>query len=74
MIYHRYSPTQDGKLERFIVALNFTDGDQAVDIPFPTDGTWADLINNRQSVEVSGNKLSAYPVPSNWGCVFWTES
>jgi pullulanase len=74
VIYHRFGPIPDGKTERMIVVLNFTGATQNVDIPFPIDGSWTDMINNSQVVEVTGFKLSGYPVPSNWGCVFWIES
>ncbi len=72
-IYHRFGTTATGQTERFIVALNFTDATQKVDIPFPIDGTWTDLINNQQAVTVSNFKVQGWPVPSNWGCVFRIE-
>jgi pullulanase len=74
VIYHRYGATADGKVEHLMVALNFTRNTQNVDIPFPVDGTWTDLINGNQTTLVSGNKLSNWPVPSNWGCVFWINA
>jgi 1,4-alpha-glucan branching enzyme len=69
-IYHRWGNDAAGNLERFIVVLNFSDSAQAVNIPFPANGTWVDLINGNAAVAVSSYWLNGYSVPSNWGCVF----
>ena len=52
-IYHRWGKGDDGRLERFIVVLNFSDDDQWTDIPFSTNGVWTDLLN-RDSIDVGG--------------------
>jgi 1,4-alpha-glucan branching enzyme len=70
VIYHRWGPTADAAgTERIVVALNFSNDDQRVDIPFPTNGLWTDLLSNTQ-VTVSGWRLSQYTVNSHWGRVF----
>ena len=71
VIYHRFGPAANGSTEYFIVALNFTGSDQSVNIPFPSNGTWTDLINNNQTAVVTNNWLTGWNVPSNWGCVFY---
>ena len=43
MIFHRWGPGRGGT-DYFIVALNFSDGAQQVDIPFPKNGLWTDLL------------------------------
>lgn len=72
-IYHRWGSDNAGGVERFIIALNFTDATQFADIPFPLNGTWTDLLNNNNSYTVMGWRLMNFGVPSNWGCVFWRK-
>jgi len=69
-IYHRWGNNANGQLERFMVVLNFTGGAQWVNIPFPSNGNWTDLINGNAVANVTNYWLYNYPVPSNWGCVF----
>jgi pullulanase len=46
VIYHRWGPAgSGGGTERIVVALNFSDTEQKVDVPFPTNGTWTDLLS-----------------------------
>jgi len=70
IIYHRWGDAEDGRLERFMVVLNFSDVTQYVDIPLSTNGQWTDLLNGNTSVTTQDYHLHNYPVPSNWGCVF----
>src|SRR5690348_16824499 len=37
-IFHRWADVGNGRTERFIIALNFTDSDQWVDVPFSVNG------------------------------------
>jgi 1,4-alpha-glucan branching enzyme len=69
LIYHRWGPGGDGRLERFIVVVNFSAADQWVDVPFPAGGPWQDLLNNNQ-VQVNDFWLRNFRVSSNWGCLF----
>lgn len=43
-IFHRWGTAPGGGLECFIVVLNFSGQDQWVDIPFPCDGLWSDVL------------------------------
>jgi hypothetical protein len=72
VIYHRWGAAGDGQMERFVIVLSFSAYDHNVDIPFPTDGVWHDLLNDAR-VEVDGNRLRGYPVSSNWGRVFYKK-
>ena len=72
-IYHRWGNNAAGDLERFIVVLNFGDAAQSVDIPFPANGIWTDLINGDVNVTIGDYWLRRYSVPSNWGCVFFKQ-
>jgi hypothetical protein len=60
-------------LERFMVVLNFSDAIQYLDIPLSTNGQWTDLLNGNATVTTQDYHLHNYPVPSNWGCVFWQK-
>jgi hypothetical protein len=63
-------PTADAiRTEHIVVALNFSDDDHKVDIPFSTNGDWTDLLSNTQVV-VTDWRLPQYAVHSHWGRVF----
>jgi 1,4-alpha-glucan branching enzyme len=70
-IYHRWGNNEQGQLERLIVVLNFTDKTQWINVPFPGNGNWTDLLNGNTVVNVGNYWLSNYPIPSNWGRLFW---
>jgi hypothetical protein len=68
MIFHRWGPGRGGT-DFFIVALNFSDGAQQVDVPFPRNGLWTDLLAyppQLVNVESFAAKLC---IPSHYGCV-----
>ncbi len=73
IIYHRWGDAGDGRLERFMVVLNFSDATQYLDIPLSINGQWTDLLNGNAVVTTQDYHLHNYPVPSNWGCVFWQK-
>ncbi len=73
IMYHRWGDAEDGRLERFMVVLNFSDATQYVDIPLSTNGQWTDLLNGNKIVTTQDYRLHNYPVSSNWGCVFWQK-
>lgn len=71
-IYHRWGQGAEGRTERFIVAINFSDSDCIVDVPFSTNGEWHDLLND-ESVEVQDWRWRGARIPSNWARVLWRE-
>lgn len=73
VIYHRWAHADDGALERFIIALNFSNDDQIVDIPFSDDGVWQDVLNDRAD-SVTGCRLHDQRLPSNWGRIYWQRT
>ncbi|HTK07868.1 MAG TPA: alpha amylase C-terminal domain-containing protein, partial [Ktedonobacteraceae bacterium] len=73
IIYHRWGNAADGQIERFMVVLNFSDTAQYVTIPLPTNGQWTDLLNGNTLVTTQDYRLLNYPIPSNWGCLFWQK-
>jgi hypothetical protein len=70
VIFHRWGHDDLGRIERFIVALNFSAFDQRTDIPFSTNGTWTDLLNGT-SANVAGFVLRDELVNSHWGRVYF---
>jgi pullulanase/glycogen debranching enzyme len=71
LIFHRWGAATGGGLDRFIVALNFSDQDQQVDIPFPADGIWVDQLSTPAiSAAVNGFWLRQWTIPRYWGFVF----
>ena len=73
VIYHRWGNSLDSQLERFIIVLNFSSSDQFVDIPFPLNGTWADVLNDDQSFPVTSFRLFNQKINSHWGRIFYTK-
>ena len=73
VIYHRWADAGNGQTERFIVALNFSDFDQWVDVPLSVNGQWTDLLNN-DSAQVTDYWSRNTRIPSHWGRVYWNVS
>lgn len=69
-IFHRWGADEQGRLERFIVVLNFSEYPQQLDIPFSANGRWTDLLNN-STAEVTDWVLRNQTVTSHWGRVYW---
>jgi hypothetical protein len=63
----------DSQLERFIVVLNFSAAAQFIDIPFPFNGTWKDLLNDGQTYAVTGFHLFNQKINSNWGRILYAK-
>jgi pullulanase len=68
VVYHRWGNAADGRLERFYIVLNFSSSAQVVEMTFPEDEGWVDLLSGwRPSVQ--GHRLR-FEVGSNWGHIF----
>lgn len=72
-VYHRWAALPDGSTETVAVVLNFSDEDQTVSVPFPSAGTWTDLLapflgGPPWMIEVAGDRADV-PVTSHWGRV-----
>lgn len=65
-IYHRWGTGTDGRLERFIIVLNFSDYGQTVTIPFSENGAWEDVLNGG-TAHVQHYRLENQGISSNWG-------
>ena len=64
--------TADHVAENVIVALNFSDQDVEVSIPFPAPGRWVEQIDGiRPTVQVAQNdQRLPVTIPSNYGAVY----
>ena len=73
-MYHRWGEGNDGHLERFYVALNFTNQSQVVTLRFAENGVWEDLLDDGDGkVVVVGNQLNV-TLNSNWGHLFFKRA
>jgi 1,4-alpha-glucan branching enzyme len=72
VIFHRWGDADDGRLERFIIVLNFSDQSHRVDIPFSENAVWRDLLNDRDD-NVSSFRLRDQEITSNWGRVYYLK-
>ncbi len=68
VIYHRWG-TVNGKLERFLIVLNFSGFDQWVDVPFSENGPWEDRLNGG-TIVVQNYRVPNLKIGSHWGMVF----
>jgi pullulanase/glycogen debranching enzyme len=73
VIYHRWGNNAAGQLERFMVVLNFSAWPQTVNIPFPANGIWTDLLNGNSVSMVENYWLYDCTVNSYWGCIFYLQ-
>jgi pullulanase len=73
VIYHRWGNDNNEQLERFIVVLNFSASDQYVDVPFPINGLWQDLLNKPDSFTVVNHRLKNQKINSNWGRIYYIK-
>lgn len=72
-IYQRWGNDDNGLLQHFVIVLNFSGSDQMVNVPFPEDGEWTDLLSGYSGTwkpMVSGGFL-LLTVGSHWGHVFY---
>ena len=73
VIYHRWGNADPGPgTEYFIIALNFSPNDQTVDVPFPSNGDWQEMLNG-QTTTVTDLWIRGQVVESNWGKVYFRK-
>lgn len=63
-IYHRWAGA-----DLYMIAVNFSDSVQYVDLPLPQNGIWNDLLNKGAAYNVANYRLYNFAVQSNWGCI-----
>ena len=70
LIFHRWGNGTTGRVERFIIVLNFSAQPQTVDVPFSANGSWQDLLNN-QTTEVNDFRLADQAIEPYWGRIYF---
>jgi hypothetical protein len=68
-VFHRWGPDGEGRIEKFIIVLNFSAYDQQLDVPFSDNGTWHELLEGWDGT-VANWRLVNHRVGSHWGRVF----
>jgi pullulanase len=72
VIFHRWGTGKDGNNERFIIVLNFSSNNHFVDIPFPFNGNWTDLLSG-EIFQVTDFWRKWQSVNSNYGRIFYAK-
>lgn len=73
IIYRRWGSDENGRMQQFVIVLNFSDSEQAVSVPFPEDGVWTDLLSDYQGSwkPTVHNRALYIRAGSHWGHVFY---
>jgi pullulanase len=72
VIFHRWGDDGAGGTDQFIIVCNFSSSDQFVDIPFPSNGEWTDLLNDRTDM-VNNFRLWNQKINPNWGRIYYKK-
>lgn len=72
IIFHRWGEGKDGHTERFIVVLNCSPTKHFVDVPFPFNGKWTDLLTG-ETFQVTDYWRKWQNVDSNYGRIFYAK-
>ena len=71
VVYHRWGDDGAGHLERFYVALNFSQQPRHASFEVPHAGPWKDLIGGG-SVNAVNGRLDV-DINSNWGAIYYRQ-
>ena len=69
VIFHRWGFDDRGRLELFMIVLNYSEYEQTVDIPFAANGEWRDLLNDT-TISVADYWLRSERLSSHWGRIY----
>jgi 1,4-alpha-glucan branching enzyme len=70
VVFHRYGQDKNGRFQRFIIVINYSDHHKTIDIPFSNNGLWQDLLNEKADF-VQNYRLNYQKIPSNWGRIYF---
>jgi len=71
MVYRRYCSDDSGKWQHAVIVLNFSDVSRWVELTFPEDGKWLDILSdNPQTIDVWNHRYGVN-VPSHWGKIYF---
>jgi len=71
LVYRRYGTDDTGKLQHAVIALNFSAVDHWVDLSFPENGQWLELLSEPQQTINVTNHHCAVSVNSHWGRIYF---
>ncbi len=71
VVYRRYHVDDRGILQHAVICLNLSDRNQWLDLTFPENGRWANLLAQPEWTVNVENRRFGLEVPSNWGLVFF---
>jgi pullulanase len=72
VIFHRWGTGKDGQNERFVIILNFSPQRHFVDVPFPFNGSWTDLLSG-ETFQVTDFWRKWQGINSNYGRIFYAK-
>jgi len=72
VVYHRWGNAGDGSLERFYIALNFSQHIQHISFEVAEMGPWTELIGGG-TMTPSDGRLHL-DIGSNWGAIYYRKS
>ncbi|GCA94997.1 alpha-amylase family glycosyl hydrolase [Microcystis aeruginosa] len=72
IIFHRWGAAKDGSNERFIIVLNCSPTKHFVDVPFPFNGDWIDLLSD-ETFRVTDFWRKWQDVNSHYGRIFYAK-
>lgn len=71
MVYRRYHVNDHGVLQHAVVCLNFSNQNQWLELTFPENGQWTNLLADPEWKINVHNRRYGLDVPSNWGHIFY---
>ena len=72
VIFHRWGLGKTGSHERFVIVINFSPTRHFVDVPFPFNGSWTDLLSE-EDFPVTDFMRQAQDVDSHYGRIFHAQ-
>ncbi|MCB1872181.1 MAG: alpha-amylase, partial [Gammaproteobacteria bacterium] len=71
LVYRRYCSAADGSLQQAVIVLNFSAGSHWLELAFPEDGEWRELLSEPQWIAHVHNRRFGLQLPSHWGYIFY---
>jgi 1,4-alpha-glucan branching enzyme len=73
LVYRRYHIDEAGHWTHALVALNFSSDNHFLELPFPENGTWVNLLADSPWSITVNDRCCGVELPSYWGCIFYKE-
>lgn len=71
IVYRRYHVGDHGTLQHAVICLNFSNQHQWLELVFPENGQWIDLLAEPEWKINVQNRHFGLELPSNWGHIFY---